>query len=51
LVIFKGRWQLIPLDPAQAAPLPVSYEGCVFSVFTAQGASLIGMGDSVCPGN
>ncbi len=48
-VIFQGRWQLIPLDPTQAAPLPVTYEGCVLSLFTATDASLISMGDSVCP--
>jgi hypothetical protein len=49
LVVFKGQWQLIPLDPAQAAPLPETYEGCVLSLFTARDASLISMGDSVCP--
>lgn len=50
-VIFKGRWQLIPLDPTQAVPQPVTYEGCVFSLFTASDASLISMGDFVCSAN
>ena len=31
LVVFKGRWQLIPLDPNQANPEPLNYEGCGFS--------------------
>src|SRR6185369_7240635 len=33
LVVFKGQWQLIPLDPNQANPQPLNYEGCVFSLF------------------
>ena len=49
LVIFKGRWQLIPLDPAQAAPQPVTYDGCGQVLFTASGGELISMGDAVCP--
>jgi hypothetical protein len=32
LVIFKGRWLLAPLDPNQASPTPVEYEGCGFTL-------------------
>lgn len=51
LVAFKGQWQLIPLDPTQADPRPLSYEGCVFSLFTARDGELISMGDYACPIN
>lgn len=51
LVVFKGRWQLIPLDPNQANPQPLTYEGCGFSLFTARNGELIAMGDFVCPAN
>ena len=48
-VIFNGRWQLIPLDPNQAAPQPLSYEGCLLLVFTAGEGEFLAMGDAVCP--
>ncbi len=51
LVVFKGQWQLIPLDPTQAAPPSLGYEGCVFSLFTVRDGELISMGDSACPIN
>jgi hypothetical protein len=51
LVVFKGQWLLIPLDPTQANPAPIHYEGCVFSLFTARDGELISMGDFVCPTN
>lgn len=51
LVVFKGRWLLIPLDPTQTNPAPLNYEGCVFSLFTARDGELISMGDSICPAN
>lgn len=49
LVVFKGRWDLVPLDPSQANPPPVTYEGCLIILFTAKDASLISAGDAVCP--
>jgi len=49
LVIFKGRWELVPLDPTQVEALPVAYEGCLLILFTAKDASMISVGDSVCP--
>jgi hypothetical protein len=51
LVVFKGRWQLIPLDPNQENPQPLNYEGCIFSLFTAMKGEWIAMGDFVCPAN
>ena len=50
-VIVNGRWQLFPLDPTQSNPQPVTYEGCLFVVFSARSADTIAMGDSVCPVN
>ena len=49
LVVFKGRWQMTPIDPSQAAPQPLTYEGCALVLFTARDASLMTMGDAVCP--
>jgi hypothetical protein len=49
LVIFKGRWLLAPLDPNQAAPTPLEYEGCGFVLFTAKDGEWMAMGDAVCP--
>ena len=49
LVVFKGQWQLIPLDPNQANPQPLNYEGCVFSLFTAVKGEWLAGGDFVCP--
>jgi hypothetical protein len=51
LVIFKGRWLLAPLDPNQASPTPVEYEGCGFTLFTAREGKWMAMGDAVCPAN
>ena len=51
LVAFKGQWQLIPLDPNQANPQPLNYEGCVFSLFTAAKGEWMAGGDFVCPSN
>jgi hypothetical protein len=51
LVIFKGRWLLAPLDPNQASPTPVEYEGCGFTLFTARDGEWMAMGDAVCPAN
>jgi hypothetical protein len=51
LVVFKGQWQLIPLDPNQANPQPLNYEGCVFSLFTAVKGEWLAGGDFVCPPN
>jgi len=51
LVVFKGQWELIPLDPNQANPQPVRYEGCVFTLFTAMNGTWMAGGDSVCPAN
>jgi hypothetical protein len=51
LVIFKGRWLLAPLDPNQASPTPVEYEGCGFTLFTAKDGEWMAMGDAVCPAN
>ena len=51
LVIFKGHWQLTPLDPNQAAPTPLDYEGCGFTLFTATEGEWMAMGDAVCPVN
>jgi hypothetical protein len=48
-VIFKGRWQLIPLGATQVSPSPPEYEGCIFSLFTTRDGELISMGDSICP--
>jgi hypothetical protein len=49
LVIFQGSWDLVPLDPSQAAPPPVRYEGCVMTVFTAADGTMMSMGDAICP--
>ena len=51
LVVFKGRWQLTPLDPNQENPQPVNYEGCVYSLFAARNGEFIAAGDFVCPAN
>ncbi len=51
LVVFKGQWQLMPLDPNQADPQPLNYEGCVFSLFTVRNGEWMAMGDFVCPPN
>ena len=51
LVVFKGQWELVPLDPTQANPPPVSYEGCGFTLFTARDGEWIAMGDATCPIN
>jgi len=40
---------LIPLDPNQANPQPLNYEGCVFSLFTAAKGEWMAGGDFVCP--
>ncbi len=48
-VVFKGRWLLAPLDSTQTNPVPLPYEGCIFSLFTARDGELISMGDSACP--
>ncbi len=50
-VIVNGRYQGTPLDPTQSNPQPVTYEGCLFVVFSARSADTIAMGDSVCPIN
>jgi hypothetical protein len=39
LVVFKGQWT------------PVSYEGCLFLLFTAREGELMSMGDAICPTN
>lgn len=49
LVVFKGRWQLVPLDPSQANPTPITYDGCGFVLFTASNGEFMAMGDAVCP--
>jgi hypothetical protein len=51
LVVFKGRYELTPLDPNQANPQPLQYEGCVFSLFTARNGEWMAGGDFVCPAN
>ena len=51
LVVFQGRWELMPLDPNQANPQPLQYEGCVFSLFTAMSGEWMAGGDFVCPAN
>jgi hypothetical protein len=51
LVVFKGQYQLIPLDPNQENPQPLNYEGCVFSLFTAKNGEWMAGGDFVCPAN
>jgi hypothetical protein len=51
LAIFKGRWLLTPMDPNQASPTPVEYEGCGFTLFTAKDGEWMAMGDAVCPAN
>ena len=51
LVVFKGRWQLTPLDPNQENPQPLDYEGCVFTLFTAMKGEWMAGGDFVCPAN
>jgi hypothetical protein len=51
LVVFKGQWQLVPLDPSQASPQPLNYEGCAFVLFAARDGKWMAMGDAVCPSN
>lgn len=51
LVVLKGRYELMPLDPNQANPQPLPYEGCVFSLFTAAKGEWMAGGDFVCPAN
>jgi hypothetical protein len=51
LVVFKGQWEVVPLDPNQANPAPIRYEGCGFTVFTARAGEWISMGDATCPNN
>ena len=50
LVALRGRWELTPIDPAQAHPQAVPYEGCSFVLFRAADGALIAMGDTTCPG-
>ncbi len=49
LVIFKGRWDLMPMGPPGATLQPNTYEGCRLVVFKAENGDLIASGDSVCP--
>lgn len=48
LVVVSGSYLVAPLDPNQANPEPLSYEGCLFSLFAAQNGELIALGDAVC---
>ncbi len=50
LVIFKGRWQLLPYGQSQGTPAPTVYDGCLMVLFRAADGKLIANGDSLCPG-
>ncbi len=50
LVIFKGRWQLLPYGQTQGPPAPTVYDGCLLVLFRASDGSPIANGDTVCPG-
>ncbi len=50
LVIFKGRWQLLPYGQTQGPPAPTIYDGCLLVLFRASDGSPIANGDTVCPG-
>ena len=47
MVIFQGRWTLVPMGPPGAAPLP--YEGCLFRMLSAADGAVMAAGDAVCP--
>lgn len=49
LVIFKGRWQLLPYGQTQGTPQPSIYDGCLLVLFKASDGSLIANGDTLCP--
>ncbi len=51
LVIFKGRWQLLPYGQTQGPPAPAIYDGCLLVLFRASDGSLIANGDTACPGH
>ncbi len=46
LVIFQGKWELLP--PEAAAPLP-AYDGCVGSLFFGDEPGFMVTGDMACP--
>lgn len=48
LVVVSGSCLVTPLDPNQANPEPLPYEGCLFSLFAAQDGEIIALGDAVC---
>jgi hypothetical protein len=47
LVIFQGRWSVLPIGVPDAAP--VEYEGCLHAVLAAGDGTIIANGDAVCP--
>ncbi|MFN8411717.1 MAG: hypothetical protein U0Z26_04965 [Anaerolineales bacterium] len=49
LVVFNGRWQLLSMGSPQNPPQLFSYEGCIFSLFTANDGEIMQIGDAVCP--
>ncbi len=50
LVIFRARWELMPMGPPGATLQPNTFDGCLLVLFTADDGRLIAMGDSRCPG-
>ena len=49
LVIFQGRWRLLPYGQTQGEPTPTVYEGCGFVLIAAATGDLVAMGDTLCP--
>ncbi len=49
LVVYQGRWRLLPYGQTQGAPAPTIYDGCVFVLLAAQDGSILAGGDAVCP--
>ena len=49
LVIFRGRWDLMPMGPPGATLRPQRYEGCLYVLFAARDSTLISAGDALCP--
>ncbi len=49
LVIYQGRWRLLPYGQTQGEPAPTVYEGCGFVLITAAAGDVIAMGDTLCP--
>ena len=49
LVVFQGRWRLLPYGQTDGAPAPEIYQGCGLVLFTAREGAFVAAGDTACP--